>query len=127
MSFPKQVLSVLLVAIAAFSPHRALANMGGPHGGAVDWACTNMHFWSAGPHLQIVQFDEWQDALGYPCERTNAVRTPTFTSVHFDLGTASYNFRLPMPVWQIGFSIFLIVAGAWALFIFGRKARRAHS
>jgi len=127
MSFSKQALLVLLVVVTTFSPRRVLGNMGGPHGGAVDWACTNMHFWSVGSHLQIVQFDAWQDAQGLPCERTNAVRVPTFTSVQLTLTNESYNFRLPMPLWQVGISVFLVVAGAYALFIVGRKARRTHS
>jgi hypothetical protein len=106
MSFLKHVL-ILVSGITLATNWSALAHINGPQ---VDWACTNMHFWSAGSFFHAFQFDEWQDAQGQPCERTNAVRQPTYTVAELYFGGGrSYRFRVRMPVWQIGVCILLIV------------------
>jgi hypothetical protein len=114
-------LLIVVTAITLASDQRAFAHINGP---PVDWACTNMYFWSVGSFFQAIQFDEWQDAQGQPCERTNAVRQPTYTVVQLYLGGGrSYGLRVRMAVWQIGvcvLSMGLVIATLL------RVSRRTH-
>src|ERR1041384_3963147 len=94
--------AIAVVTILFASVQLTLGNLSGPHGGATDWACTNMHFWSVGGFFHATQFDEWQDAQGYPCESTNAVRQPTYTVAELYLGGSThYSLRVRMAVWEL--------------------------
>jgi hypothetical protein len=122
MRIPNPALIGVVVCLIGLPLQRAFGNLGGPHGGAVDWACTNEHFWSVGSFIQVIQFDEWQDARGEPCERTNAVQQPTFTSAQIYLGGGrAYGFRVRMAAWQIGVCAFVTVAALFALLAVARK------
>jgi hypothetical protein len=115
-----------IVIMAASSEYHAVAAVGPPPL-PVDWACTNEHFWSVGPHFQVFQFDEWQDAQGQPCERTNAVQQPTYTlaELYFSDGRY-YRYRVRMPVWQIGICVLLLVSAVAILpGVFRRRTRRS--
>ena len=124
MSSLKQT-AIAVLAVLFASVQVTLANLNGPHGGATDWACTNMHFWSVGSFFHAIQFDEWQDAQGYPCESTNAVRQPTYTVAELYLGgSRSYRVRVRMAVWQIGVCVLLATAAVIGLSHILRKRTR---
>ena len=92
----------------ASSEYKALGDPEAPLPRAFDWACTNEHFWSVGTHFHVFQCDQWQDAKGQPCERTNAVRQPTYTVFSYDADRfPAYRFRVRMALWQIAFCPFL--------------------
>ena len=71
-----------------------------------------------------MQYDEWQDAKGDPCERATAVQQPTYTAVNSDLRWVG-TFRLRAPVWipLAGILAPVIAAALVALF----RLRRARS
>jgi hypothetical protein len=114
---------LILLGVWLGASHQCVfAKVNAPHGGAVDWAYTNMHFWSIGSVFHVLQFDEWQDSQRQPCERTNAIRQPTYTVVTIDLARRSYVVRVRLALWQIG--VCALFAGV-LLFILLRIIRRS--
>jgi len=88
-------------------------------------AGTNFHFWTVGSHFQIIQYDQWEDARGYPCEATNAVQRHTYTTFASDLPSVlGMRFRVRMPAWGIVGCLFGSVSHIVILFLARLKLRK---